>query len=101
MVTKYLLVLLLSAFVLNGFAQENCDTMFWSAGRKLTWNDFKPLSADSNAAATEAYIRIGYKVSQEDDYAFIKVSNYLIPCMSFTKNNHDDQMLQHEQLHFD
>jgi hypothetical protein len=88
-----LLLLLVSAVQTN-------DIIPWSAGRKLTWNDFKgnPDPNSPNAALTSSNIniQIGY-----DESGF----QYSIKC-SFDKNRswvriRSNEVLAHEQGHFD
>lgn len=98
----FLLLQILILLLFNtGFSQENCDTIFWSAGRKLSLLDYKNTSDTASSTAVLTFVKIGYSLSQPDDFAEIKLGTYFLPCRSFTRNKLSNVTLEHEQLHFD
>ena len=83
-------------------AQDNVkeELIPWSAGRKLTWADYKakPDSNSDAAASTTTYLGIEYSMKNS-------VLGYKITC-SFSKDrswglHKNDHILNHEQGHFD
>ena len=99
MVTSFFLALLL--LPLTGPAQESAEEMIeWTAGRPLTWSDYKgEPNPDSDAAATTTtLVGIEYHISNNQ-------FSYSIQCR-FSKNrswgiHKTSYILSHEQGHFD
>lgn len=95
--------LLLSFLVfigLNSFAQSK-DTIYWNANRKLTWEDFKgrPDKTTNLLAMTQA--GIGYEVACNNGDLKLKIYCYFNVKKSWTKETGSDDLLRHEQVHFD
>ncbi|MGE0638554.1 MAG: DUF922 domain-containing protein [Bacteroidia bacterium] len=85
---------------LNSFAQSK-DTIYWNANRKLTWEDFKghPDKTTNLLAMTQA--GIGYEVACNNGELKLKIYCYFNVHKSWTKENDSEELLRHEQVHFD
>jgi predicted secreted Zn-dependent protease len=85
---------------LNSFAQST-DTIYWNANRKLTWEDFKgrPDKTTNLLAMTQA--GIGYEVACKNGELKLKIYCYFNVTKSWTKETNSEDLLRHEQVHFD
>ena len=109
MVYKYLLLLpvTISLFI-AGFAQKasNQDKIDWNADRRLSWQDFKGNPREGSPYSAESSLQIAYglKISNESgvtNYSFT-VDCYFEKKDSWVKSDKKtDNLLKHEQLHFD
>lgn len=97
---KKIIFLLFIQFPLFLFSQKDGETINWSEGKKLVWDDFKaaPQKNGDVAALTATHLGFSYNVANG------KVS-YTIECR-FEKNSSwvlvkNDWILKHEQGHFD
>ena len=97
---SYLLLPFLVFIGLNSFAQSK-DTIYWNINRKLTWEDFKgrPDKTTNLLAMTQA--GIGYEVACNNGELKLKIYCYFNAKKSWTKETDSDDLLRHEQLHFD
>ncbi len=84
---------------------EESDTIYWSSDRKLTWDDFKGepnssyFAALSNCAFAQAIEPV---VENKTGYINIYIRSALLKKGSWVrKSQSDDDVLNHEQLHFD
>ena len=96
---KWALILVLLITSLSGFRKED-ETLPWSSGRPLTWNDFKarPDEYSGNAALTSSGIEFKYSYGSDG-------LSFSINCL-FEKNKswgkeRTQYILSHEQGHFD
>jgi hypothetical protein len=96
----FLLTALLALIVNISFAQKNDDLIYWTASRKLTWDDYRaqPKQGADAAASTATYLGIEYNFGKDG-------FDYKITC-SFSKTrswalHKNDYILAHEQGHFD
>lgn len=85
---------------LSSFAQAQ-DTIYWNANRKLTWEDFKgrPDKTTNLLAMTQA--GIGYEVACNNGELKLKIYCYFNVTKSWTKETDSEELLRHEQIHFD
>ncbi len=91
------------AFLLCGIetiSAQSKDTIYWNANRKLNWEDFKgrPDKTTNLLAMTQA--GIGYEVACNNGELKLKIYCYFNVNKSWTKEIDSDDLLQHEQLHF-
>lgn len=96
-------LLLVTAFQLT--AQEE-GQIYWNEDVGLSWDDFRgtPDYNASNAAVTASGISHGFSASIKGDKVSYtsKVDCYFHPNLSWYKKElGDDNLLAHEQLHFD
>lgn len=84
---------------------EEKDTIYWSSDRKLTWDDFKgePNSSYFAALSNCAFAQsIEPAVENRTGYINIYIRSALLKKGSWVrKSQSDDDVLKHEQLHFD
>lgn len=87
----------------SGMAQTACsqDTLFWSPGYKLAWMDFKgkPGPASRHLATTFSGIAYTYRLSNKA--ITYKVVAFFDRNKSWKKPAVTDEILRHEQGHFD
>ncbi|MDX1470837.1 MAG: DUF922 domain-containing protein [Flavobacteriaceae bacterium] len=99
---KFLFLLLIVPFVLTGD-----EPISWKNDLQLTWDDFKgEAKLESGAVAvTASGITFSYSVKRTNDriIAFDAIVNaHFYPENSwYLKDKTNDQILKHEQLHFD
>lgn len=76
------------------------DALTWSAGRKLTWSDYKasPNPKSDAAATTSTSLSIDYHISASEFSYTIK--SWFSRSRSWGRNK-TDYILSHEQGHFD
>jgi hypothetical protein len=101
---KYLILCLLFVFVGES---SNEETMTWDESRKLSWADFKadPNLESDAVALTASGITFSYSVKTSGrkiiDFS-TSVEAHFYPNKSwYLKEKGGDQILRHEQLHFD
>lgn len=96
------LLYLLFFFFIQGAPQVRGDsTIFWSATRPLTWNDFKgkPQSSGPNGAMT--YSGMEFSFENRADSIYFSITTTFNPNVSWVNSKvATDYMLRHEQLHF-
>ncbi|MBL0883380.1 MAG: hypothetical protein IBJ16_08575 [Chitinophagaceae bacterium] len=97
----YLFILFFLLLFSNPVVHAQQDTLVWNAGAELKWSDFKgiPDKRSHYAALTHAEIR--YTVTFFKGLARFDFSNIFLKKASWTKNNTNLDLLQHEQIHFD
>ncbi|MEN9298993.1 MAG: hypothetical protein RLZZ429_1306 [Bacteroidota bacterium] len=85
----------------NTVANAQQDTLVWNRGAGLKWSDFKgiPDKQSHYAALTNAEIR--YTVTMIKGLVRFDFANLFLKKTSWTKNNTNAVLLQHEQIHFD
>ena len=101
MLSRFLLLSIFAILAPEAPAQDaGEETLTWSAGRKLTWSDYKarPDASSTAAASTATYLGLSYQVRNNS-------FSYEITCLfSKTKSwgrHKNDHILAHEQGHFD
>ena len=92
-----LLLLIFSNTVAN--AQQ--DTLVWNRGAALKWSDFKGLPDKQSHYAALTHAEIRYTVTMIKGLARFDFANLFLKKASWTKNNTNLVLLQHEQIHFD
>lgn len=102
MIRMFLLV-----FCVIGLQQDEA-VLSWNETYKLSWADFKgkPNLNVSAVAITASGISFGFSITKTEDNIVTNyrsnVHAYFYPEQSWVKiNETDDQVLKHEQLHFD
>jgi len=89
------------------FSVAQDEELLWNADKKLTWNDFKSAPDYSHPYAAITYSGMSYGFSADvingELYVKYKVNCFFVANKSWVKRRYksDDQLLQHEQLHFD
>lgn len=80
--------------------QPGEDLLRWSAGRKLTWQDYKapPNPASNAAATTTTYLSIDYHIGT-DSFSYT-IRSWFSRTRSWGRHK-DEHILAHEQGHFD
>ncbi len=80
---------------------NNNGTLSWSPSRKLNWDDFKGNPDDGNPhhALTAANLAVDAKC-RNDRFEY-SVTCVFLPTESWSKNKKSEELLYHEQLHFD
>ena len=96
--------LLLVFFLFHSYSQD--DGMLWSPDLKLSWSDFKgtPDKSSRIAAVTASGISYEFSSLERDGYYEVEytVSTFFYPSQSWYRPQMcDDNVLSHEQLHFD
>ncbi len=90
-------LLIISCFA---FTQDE-NLMFWQSGNKLTWEDFKGKPDKSSPYKALTYGRIKTDVSANSKEAHIIIKTSFDKNKSWVKELRIDNLLAHEQLHFD
>jgi len=95
--TFFVLIILLQGF--HAIAQSK-DTIYWNGNRKLKWEDFKgkPDNGTNLLAMTQA--GIGYEFGCNNGELRLKIYCYFNVNKSWTKETESDELLEHEQVHF-
>lgn len=83
-----------------GYAQ-NKDTIYWNNTNKLKWEDFKGRPDNSTNLLAMTQAGIGYEVACNNGELKLKVRCYFNVNKSWAKETDSDELLAHEQLHFD
>jgi predicted secreted Zn-dependent protease len=98
---KLSLLLSFSLFIsLNSLAQSK-DTIYWNANRKLKWEDFKGKPDNNTNLLAMTQAGIGYEVACNNGELKLKIYCYFNVHKSWTKETDSDELLRHEQVHFD
>lgn len=88
----------------KGLSSQKKDSIIvWSKKRKLTWDDFKGVKNDTvfiNLAESYTEIRMIPYLNKFNTYSYIVLA-FFHKNKSFTNTNSSDNILCHEQLHFD
>ncbi len=85
-----------------GLSQNIDSLIIWSSDRKLAWEDFKGVKKDSSFTTAETLSGISLIPYSSDNKNYkYKVYAYFDIYNSFTNNNDNEDLLRHEQLHFD
>lgn len=99
-------LLLLTSFIIknpdNKQIEGKNNTILWISTRKLTWSDFQgtPDSISKHEAHTIVTITANNSLRTAERLEFNICNNFLIN-ESWTRNRNSNNLLKHEQLHFD
>lgn len=77
------------------------DTVLWNQGSELKWSDFKGIPDKESHYAALTHAEIRYQVTMIKGLARFDFANLFLKKASWTKNNTNLILLQHEQIHFD
>lgn len=77
------------------------DGLLWSAGRKLTWNDFRQKAPKQTDLVAMTYSTIYYGYSGENNKLVMNITATFDKETSWTRDDTSRYLLNHEQLHFD
>lgn len=91
----------MSVPVINSSAQTGCDTILWSATKKLAPSDFKDVADTSKTVIAFTLTKFGYKAIPQIGSVIINTSTYFYPCSSWLNKANINNSMVHEQLHFD
>ena len=85
--------------------KSDADTLYFSANRKLIWNDFQAKPAGNSRFAAAVFPSIGYEASFTVRNGLIEAQIrpkvYVVRGMSWVKNDaRNEYALAHEQVHF-
>jgi hypothetical protein len=86
---------------IHSSAQSRCDTILWSATKKLTAGDFKAVADTAKTMIAFTLTKFAYKVFPQQNAAIIHTSAYFYPCSSWLNKEKIKGSMAHEQLHFD
>lgn len=99
---RFVYITLFSLYVSSLQAQQTGeDVLSWSAGRKLTWKDYKaaPNPCSDAAATTTTYLSIDYTFSSGGGFSYT-IKSFFSRDKSWGRHK-SDYILSHEQGHFD
>jgi len=85
----------------NTSAQTNCDTILWSATKRLTPADFKDVGDTGRTMIAFTLTKFAYKAFPQDGSVILNTSTYFYPCSSWLNKANIKSSIAHEQLHFD
>jgi len=94
-----MLVLLMT----NANAQSSlisCDGIIWDSNRKLSWSDFMASANQSIPYAAMTFESINYSYNWVDNRLHFESKTAFSPCLSWTKYQEAENLLLHEQGHF-
>ncbi len=97
----HLFIALLILTFSNTVANAQQDTLVWNRGAALKWSDFKGIPDKESHYAALTYAEIRYTVTMIKGLARFDFANLFLKKASWTKNNTNLVLLQHEQIHFD
>ena len=97
------MVLLLAFNIFHALAQPTeANEVFWDADQSLNWEDFKgtPEVTSNFSAVSATYIETTHGCSENGSFAY-QVRAAFVKDQSWTRDVHSQDLLEHEQLHFD
>ncbi len=96
-----ILILTFSILLSFAFSERGKDIIYWQAGRKLTWSDFKETKGSGNTGAVSS-TGFGYKLRVEGQKVEVTIQSFFNRKESWVrKGEKHDKGLKHEQGHFD
>ncbi|MCG3164254.1 MAG: hypothetical protein POELPBGB_00008 [Bacteroidia bacterium] len=98
---RYAVIILFIMLASQSTLAQSKDTVYWNAERKLKWQDFKGRPDESTNLLAMTQAGIGYEVACNNGELKVKVFCYFNVKKSWTKEEESDELLRHEQLHFD
>lgn len=82
--------------------EEKNDTIHWSSTRKLTWDDFKgEIDIKSNYKALTYTTIVVKPLLLKEQIVEYKITCVFETELSWSKSKNSNNLLKHEQLHFD
>jgi hypothetical protein len=98
-----LIAFLILPAILRAQPKELINKILWDENRPLTWNDFKGPVDKKSSFKAETASGIYFAAKQEsDDEMIVNVESYFDPRKSWrAKKELTDNLLKHEQNHFD
>ncbi len=97
---KYFVAILMF-FSVDASAQTNCDSVIWSATKKLQPSDFKDVADTRKTMIAFTQTKFAYKVFPQEGSVIINTSTIFYPCDSWLNKANIKGSIVHEQLHFD
>ena len=86
----------------NVFSQNNNDSiLYWNDVRRLRCTDFKGVVPEAATYFARSAIRISTKGYWEEGMPDYKIINVFYPYKAWEKDTLSNNLLQHEQVHFD
>lgn len=102
---RYVLVVIcafITLFPCTGRSQGAADSVYWSEGCQLRWDDFQGKAEDAPIVGARTYTSLKYKLLDYDTSCRVIVKCVFLKKMSWMKPQHaTDYALKHEQIHFD
>lgn len=99
---KLLITCLIIIVSIPALAQNSqCDSIVWKADRKLTWNDFRGEPILSTVVAAKTHYNFSRIWNAKGLTLTTSMVCYFSPCLSWSKNKNSENLLAHEQGHFD
>lgn len=95
------LAALILIFIITAFSgPKEKELIEYDDNKELTWNDYKgkPNKASSFKALTAT--RISFSANSDGKTLQLKLQNYFEPHNSWTKTTENQELLEHERLHF-
>lgn len=96
-----ILLLFIAVFYSNIITAQSKDTIYWNASQKLKWEDFKGQPDKTTNLLAMTHAGIGYEVACNNGELKLKIYCYFNVTKSWTKETDSEQLLRHEQVHFD
>jgi len=98
----HIIFILLFTYSNPATAKGFADTIYWSAGKKLTWADFKAKPVKGKHIQAISSVAILFNLSEDDEPVVTPVFYPGESWVDFYSSGFDTiKTLQHEQLHFD
>ncbi len=97
----HLIIALFLLIFSNTVARAQQDTLVWNRGAELKWSDFKGIPDKQSHYAALTHAEIRYTVTMIKGLVRFDFANLFLKKASWTKNNTNLFLLQHEQIHFD
>ncbi|RDV12632.1 DUF922 domain-containing protein [Pontibacter diazotrophicus] len=77
------------------------DQVTWSMNRRLSWEDFRGQPDEKNPHHALTAANLAVNANCKNQGFTYQVNCVFLPTESWTKNKKSQQLLEHEQLHFD
>lgn len=95
------IVFILLLLPVTVFSQRECDSLPWSAVKKLAVSDFKDVADTGRRMIAFTQSKFSYHAAPQDDGVVITTAAYFFPCSSWLNRANVKTSIAHEQLHFD
>ena len=82
-------------------AQSGCDTIVWSATKKLQPSDFRDVADTGRRMIAFTMTKFAYKAFPQDESVIINTATLFYPCSSWLNRANLPGSILHEQIHFD
>ncbi len=102
MIKRILVICILINFV-SAQSLDSEKVIIWSKDRKLKWSDYKGFLEENTPIAALSWIGLEYKVISYSTEKYLLAINAIFNCeeLGIWMEKTNDQILKHEQLHFD